>query len=64
MIRVYRYISVTADWGILYSFKEKDVLRLVVYSDVDWVGDSDSRRSIFSYVIILAGGVIFWSSRK
>lgn len=64
MTRVYRYISATADWGILYSSKEKDALRLVVYSDVDWAGDPDSRRSISSYVTILAGGAISWSSRK
>lgn len=64
MDRLYRYIAATYDWGILYSSKSKDALQLVAYSDADWASDPDSRKSISSYVTLLAGGAVGWSSRR
>lgn len=61
---MYRYIAGTQEWGILYSAKAKHALQLVVYNDADWAGDPDSRKSISSYVTLLAGGAISWSSRR
>lgn len=63
MKRIYRYIGATQDWGLLYSRKADKALTLVAFSDADWAGDSDSRRSVSSYVTILARAAIGWSSK-
>lgn len=64
MKRTYRYVKGTADWGLLYDKHAKDALTLLTYSDADWAGDADGRRSISSYVCILAGAAVSWSSRR
>ena len=37
---------------------------VVGYSDADWAGDQDSRRSTSGNVFVLSSGAITWSSRK
>ena len=37
---------------------------VVVYSDSDWAGDAETRKSISGYVIFLMGCPIFWKSRQ
>ena len=38
-------------------------LNLFGYSDADWAGDLDSRRSTTGYVVYAAGGPIAWQSK-
>jgi hypothetical protein len=38
-------------------------LNIFGYSDADWAGDLDSRRSTTGYVVYAAGGPIAWQSR-
>lgn len=64
MTRQYRYLAGTADWGLLYSAKADKPLTLVAYSDADWAGDPDDLRSVSSYVTLLAGAAVGWSSKK
>jgi Reverse transcriptase (RNA-dependent DNA polymerase) len=33
------------------------------YSDSDWAGDQDTRRSTAGYVFLMAGGAVSWSSK-
>ena len=37
---------------------------LVVFSDADWAGDSNDRKSTSGYVFVINGGAISWKSRK
>src|SRR5260221_5882620 len=37
---------------------------LVGFSDSDWAGDLNSRRSVLGYAFILCGAVITWSAKK
>lgn len=51
----------TADYKILYRKIEKP---LHAYTDADWAGDQDDRKSCSGNVHILAGGPISWFSKK
>lgn len=39
-------------------------LKLVGYTDSDWGGDKETRRSTSGYVFTLAGAPVSWSSRR
>ncbi|XP_074287754.1 secreted RxLR effector protein 161-like [Silene latifolia] len=60
--RILRYVNSTRDHGILYT--NSSTLKLVGYTDSDWAGDLDTRKSTSSYVFYLGDGVISWSSKK
>ena len=61
MLRLLIYLRGTADRGICYS---GDDLNVFAYSDADWAGDLDSRRSTTTgYVVYAAGGPISWQSK-
>jgi len=55
LLRVLIYLRATAERGIRYT---GDDLRVYAYSDADWAGDLDSRRSTTGYVVYAAGGTI------
>ncbi|CAK9816458.1 Retrovirus-related Pol polyprotein from transposon TNT 1-94 [Anthophora quadrimaculata] len=59
--RVLRYLKDTIHYGIHYV---KDKERLRAYTDTDWAGDIDDRRSCSGNVIVLAGGPVSWKSKK
>lgn len=60
--RVFRYICGTLDVCIEYSSMCKR-LELLVYSDSDWGGDLDTRRSTSGYVYQLANRPVSWCSK-
>ena len=60
LIRVLMYLRGTPDVGIQFTGKSLDIFG---YSDADWAGDLDSRRSTTGYVVYAAGGPIAWQSR-
>ncbi|XP_035546966.1 secreted RxLR effector protein 161-like [Juglans regia] len=60
--RVLRYLQGTKDYQL--TFKRIDILEVTGYSDSDFAGCSDSRKSTSGYVFLLAGGAISWRSMK
>ena len=60
--RVFRYLKGTLDLALTYEQARSD--NLIAYSDADWAGDRDSRRSTSGNVFILAGSAITWSSKR
>ena len=52
--RVLRYLRGTVNFGILYR-GESGVLG---YSDADWAGDADDRKSTSGYMFLIAGGPV------
>ena len=60
LLRVLIYLRGTAERGIRYT---GDDLKVYAYSDADWAGDLDSRRSTTGYVVYAAGGPIAWQSK-
>ena len=45
-------------------YKQTDCLEVIDYSDSDFAGCVDSRRSTSGYIFMLAGGVVYWRSVK
>ena len=60
--KVMRYLQGTKDY--MLTFKRSDNLEVIGYSDSDFVGCVDSRKSTFGYLFMLAGGAISWQSLK
>ncbi|CAL8130910.1 unnamed protein product [Prunus armeniaca] len=61
--RILRYIKGTNDLSLTFT-PQIAAARLSAYSDVDWAGCLDSRRSITRYVITLGTNLISWCSKK
>lgn len=56
------YVRGTVDYGLqLYPLSPAE---LVVYSDADWTGCPDARRSTFGYVVFLRGNLVSWSFKR
>jgi len=61
--RILRYIKGTLDFGILYKKDSKNA-GLVSYTDNNYSGDWDDRKSTSSFVFIMGSGAISWISKK
>ncbi|CAN6694260.1 unnamed protein product [Malus baccata var. baccata] len=59
--RILRYLSGTINYGIHF---QPGTLTLQAYSDADWAGDPNDRRSTSGYVVYLGFSPISWASKK
>ena len=48
----------------MLTYRRSDHLEVIGYSDSDFAGCVDTRKSTFSYLFLLAGGAISWKSAK
>ena len=65
--RALRYLQQTKRFGILYGSSQgtsRGFPEPVCYTDSDWAGDRQDRRSTGGYVFTLCGGVVSWKTRK
>ena len=60
--RVLRYVRGTLNYGLVYRHSE--VFQLEAYSDSDWAGCKDSRKSTSGLVCRLGNCTISWRSKK
>ncbi|XP_040957855.1 secreted RxLR effector protein 161-like [Gossypium hirsutum] len=60
--RILRYIQGTVSLGLFYSNMED--YKLIGYSDSDWCGDLDDRKSTSRYVFFLGNTAFTWLSKK
>ena len=60
--KVMRYLRGTKYY--ILTFKRSDNLEVIGYTDLDFVGCVDSRKSTFGCVYLLAGAAISWKSAK
>ena len=60
--RILRYIKCTINFGLYYSISED--YRLVGYSDSDWGGDVDDRKSTSGFVFFIGETAFTWMSKK
>eukprot|EP00253_Pinus_taeda_P024585 PITA_24585 len=60
--RILHYVRGTVQFGIHYSAEASPLL--VGFTDSDWAGDPDDRKSTASYVFTLGSGPITWACKK
>ena len=56
--RVMRYLQGTKDY--MFMYRQTNNLDLVRYSDADFAGCVDSRKSTSGYIFIMVGGAVSW----
>ena len=63
--RVLAYLNNTADWSLVFgrSSGNSDT-SLVCYTDSDWAGAHDTRKSTSGGIVIFNGDVVKWFSKK
>jgi hypothetical protein len=57
--RIFRYLKGTADYGILY--KRDNNSTMIGFSDSDYAGSLDDRKSTSGLVFMLNSGAVSWS---
>jgi hypothetical protein len=61
MKRILRYLRDTPDYRLLRRSRSTD---LIVYTDADWVGCPDTRRSTSGYAVFLGDNLVSWSAKR
>lgn len=59
---ILKYMKGSKHRGITYGGQEK--LLVEEYSDSDWAGDLESRKSTFGFIFMLNGGPVSWCSKR
>ena len=63
--RILRFIKGTINTGILFPNKDNNNSEeLVGYTDANWGGDRDDRKSTIGYIFMYGATPISWSSKK
>ncbi|GAU28376.1 hypothetical protein TSUD_257040 [Trifolium subterraneum] len=62
--RIMRYLKGTLTDGIMYKHTTDTKLEFVGWSDSDYAGDLDDRKSTSGFVFMLGTSAISWSSKK
>ena len=60
--RIMRYLVGTMYLALLY--RKNELKSCVGFSDADWAGDLDERKSTSGYIFQLSGAAISWRSKK
>jgi hypothetical protein len=61
---IVRYVAGTQHWGLWFSRHENVEAALTVFSDSDYAGDVDKRKSTTGVIRFLSGSPITWQSMK
>ena len=60
--RILRYLQSTLDYCLL--LRRSSVSEHVVYTNADWSGCPDTRRSTLGYAVFLGDNLVSWSSKR
>ncbi|RVW45334.1 Retrovirus-related Pol polyprotein from transposon RE1 [Vitis vinifera] len=63
VMRILRYLKNAPGKGILFA-KNVDHQSIEVYTDADWAGVVDDRRSTYGYFTFVGGNLVTWKSKK
>jgi hypothetical protein len=62
--RVFRYLRATASTSLVFCRGSPGSLTLYGYTDADWASNVNDCKSTSSFIFMLAGAAISWSSKK
>ena len=62
--RVLKYLKNTTKLGVTYKVNKNSELCVKAFSDADFAGDRDKRRSTSGCIILLANGPVLWCSKR
>ena len=62
--RILRYLKGSLDFGLIFRGNKNDSFKLFGYSDADWAGNSNDRKSIGGYCFYLDNSLISHMSKK
>jgi hypothetical protein len=60
--RILRYLRGSLDYGLL--LRPSLTSELVVYTDADWEGCPDTRRSTSGYAVFLGANLVSWAAKR
>ncbi|XP_065617665.1 secreted RxLR effector protein 161-like [Quercus suber] len=60
--RIIKYVNTTAEFGVWYSKDTNGVL--AGYSDADWAGNADDRKSTSGGCFYVGNNLVSWMSKK
>jgi hypothetical protein len=62
--KILRYVAGTCNWGLWFSRKKENQALLIGFSDADFAGDVDARKSTTEVIFFLANSLITWQLTK
>ena len=62
--RILRYLKGTATYGLMFAASVDTGGGLIRYSDADWAGDVNDRKSTSGYLFMMNGAAVSWRSQK
>ncbi|CAA7393728.1 unnamed protein product [Spirodela intermedia] len=62
--QILHYVAGTKSWGLKYERKKEKQVQLTGFSDSDFAGDVDARKSTTGVIFFLANSPITWQSMK
>jgi hypothetical protein len=61
---ILRYVAGTSNWGLWFSRKKGNLTMLIGFSDTDFAGDVDAKKSTTGVIFFLANSPVTWQSMK
>ena len=61
---ILRYVEGTKNWGLWFSRKKEKEAHLTGFSDSDYAGDVDARKSTTGVIFFLSSSPVTWQSMK
>lgn len=62
--RILRYLKGTSNYGILFSCKNANEFKFSIYSDADYAGCIETRRSTTGYCLLIGTSIVSWCSER
>ena len=62
--RILRYLKGTPAYGLVYVASGDTNGTSIGYSDADWAGDVNDRKSKTGYLFMMNGAAVSWKSQK
>ena len=64
LLRVIKFVEVTKNYKLIFERDDSDgAWKMIAFSDSDYSGDSEDRRSVSGYVIYINGCAVAWRSK-